>query len=38
MARLKDLYEKQIKSALKDSLQIKNEMAVPRLKKITINS
>ena len=37
MARLKDLYEKQIKIALKDSLQIKNEMAVPRLKKITIN-
>ena len=37
MARLKELYEKQIKNALKDSLQIKNEMAVPRLKKITIN-
>ena len=37
MARLKELYEKQIKNALKDSLQIKNKMAIPRLKKITIN-
>ena len=37
MARLKELYEKEIKKSLKDSLKIKNDMAVPRLKKITIN-
>ena len=37
MARLKELYEKQIKKSLKESLQIKNDMAVPKLKKITIN-
>ena len=37
MARLKDLYDKQIKNSLKELLQIKNDMAVPRLTKITIN-
>ena len=37
MARLKELYEKEIKKSLKDSLKIKNDMAIPRLKKITIN-
>ena len=37
MARLKELYEKEIKKFLKESLKIKNDMAVPRLKKITIN-
>ena len=37
MARLKELYEKQIKKTLKESLQIKNDMAVPKLKKITVN-
>ena len=37
MARLKELYEKQIKKSLKESLQIKNDMAVPKLKKITVN-
>ena len=37
MARLKELYEKQIKKSLKESLQIKNNMAVPKLKKITVN-
>ena len=36
MARLKELYEKEIKKFLKESLKIKNDMAVPRLKKITI--
>ena len=37
MARLKELYEKEIKSSLKETLQIKNDMAVPKLEKITIN-
>ncbi len=37
MARLKELYEKQIKKSLKETLQIKNDMAVPKLKKITVN-
>ena len=37
MARLKELYENEIKKSLKDSLKIGNDMAVPRLKKITIN-
>ncbi len=37
MTRLKELYEKEIKPAIKESLKIKNEMAVPKLTKITIN-
>ena len=37
MARLKELYNKEIKSALKETLKIKNNMAVPKLQKITIN-
>ena len=37
MSRLKELYENEIKKSLKESLQIKNDMAVPGLKKITIN-
>ena len=37
MARLKDLYENEIKLALKEALKIKNDMAVPRLDKITLN-
>ncbi len=37
MARLKDLYDNEIKLALKDALKIKNDMAVPRLEKITLN-
>ena len=37
MARLKELYEKEIKNSLKESLNIKNDMAVPKLKKITVN-
>ena len=37
MARLKELYDKEIKSALKEILKIKNNMAVPKLEKITIN-
>ena len=37
MARLKELYEKEIKKSLKESLKIKNDMAVPKLKKITVN-
>ena len=37
MARLKELYENKIKKSLRENLQIRNDMAVPRLKKITIN-
>ena len=37
MARLKELYDKEIKSTLKETLKIKNNMAVPKLEKITIN-
>ncbi len=37
MARLKELYDKEIKSALKETLKLKNNMAVPKLEKITIN-
>ena len=37
MARLKELYEKEIKKSLKESLKIKNDMAVPKIKKITVN-
>ena len=37
MARLKELYESEIKLALKEALKIKNDMAVPRLEKITLN-
>ena len=33
MSRLKELYEKEIKPSLKESLKIKNNMAVPKLKK-----
>jgi large subunit ribosomal protein L5 len=38
MARLKDLYEKQIKADLASSLGIKNPMALPRISKITVNA
>ena len=37
MARLKELYESEIKLELKEALKIKNDMAVPRLEKITLN-
>jgi len=37
MARLKDLYEQEIKKTLKDKLGTKNNMAVPKLEKISIN-
>ncbi len=37
MARLKDLYNKEIKSSLKKKLDSKNNMAVPKLEKISIN-
>ena len=37
MARLKDLYELEIKKTLKDKLGTKNNMAVPKLEKISIN-
>ena len=37
MARLKELYEGDFKNNLKDELEIKNIMAVPKIKKIIIN-
>ena len=37
MTRLKDLYNKKIQKSLKEKLGAKNDMAVPRLKKISIN-
>ncbi len=37
MARLKDLYNKEIKSSLKKKLGVKNDMAIPKLEKISIN-
>ena len=37
MTRLKDLYNKKIQKSLKDNLGFKNDMAVPKLKKISIN-
>ena len=37
MTRLKDLYKKEIKKALIAKLGTKNEMAVPKLEKISIN-
>ena len=37
MTRLKDLYNKKIQKALKEKLGSKNDMAVPKLKKISIN-
>ena len=37
MTRLKDLYNKKIQKSLKEKLGFKNDMAVPKLKKISIN-
>ena len=37
MTRLKDLYNKEIQKSLKEKLGFKNGMAVPKLKKISIN-
>ena len=37
MTRLKNLYIKEIRSKLKSTLELKNDMAVPKLKKISIN-
>ena len=37
MTRLKDLYNKEIQKSLKEKIGAKNDMAVPRLKKISIN-
>jgi len=36
--RLKDLYQRKIKEELKKEFSIKNEMAIPRLKKVVLNS
>lgn len=38
MARLKELYDKKIKKELAGSLDIKNLMAVPEIKKIVVNA
>ena len=37
MARLKELYEKEIKKSLKEKLGFKNDMAIPKIEKISIN-
>ena len=37
MARLKDLYDTEIKKNLKTKLGFKNEMAIPKIEKISIN-
>ena len=37
MARLKELYEKDIKKSLKTKLGFKNDMAIPKIEKISIN-
>ena len=37
MARLKDLYDLEIKKNLKTKLGFKNEMAIPKIEKISIN-
>ncbi len=37
MATLKETYEKEIKSALKTKLELKNELQIPKLDKIVIN-
>ena len=37
MARLKELYEAEIKKNLKNKLGYKNDMAIPKIEKISIN-
>ena len=37
MARLKELYETEIKKSLKNKLGFKNDMAIPKIEKISIN-
>ena len=37
MARLRDLYETKIKKNLKEKLGFKNDMAIPKIEKISIN-
>ena len=37
MARLKELYETEIKKSLKEKLGFKNDMAIPKIEKISIN-
>ena len=37
MARLKELYESEIKKSLKEKLGFKNNMAIPKIEKISIN-
>ena len=37
MARLKELYELEIKKSLKEKLGFKNDMAIPKIEKISIN-
>jgi large subunit ribosomal protein L5 len=38
MSRLKDLYEKKIKTELAKEFDIKNEMAIPRVVKVVVNA
>ncbi len=37
MARLKDIYEKELAPKLKEELELKNVMEIPRITKITLN-
>ena len=37
MARLKELYETEVKKSLKEKLGFKNDMAIPKIEKISIN-
>ena len=37
MARLKDIYRKEIKAKLKQELAVKSDMEIPRITKITVN-
>ena len=37
MARLKELYEREVKKSLKEKLGFKNDMAIPKIEKISIN-
>jgi len=38
MSRLKELYQKEIKARLKDSLGIKNDNAIPKITKVIVNA
>lgn len=38
MSRLRDLYRKEIKTDLKNEFEIKNDHAIPRIKKVVVNA